>query len=408
MSNLELANRLSRINEPQTIKMAKLSRELKAQGIDIIDLSLGEPDFATPLHIQAAATKAMQDGFTKYPPVAGFLELREAIVRKLDRENNLTYAVNEVMACTGAKQCIANVMMCLINDGDEVIIPSPYWVTYADLVKVAGGNVVEVKSTIDSDFKITADQLRKAINSKTKAFIFSSPCNPTGSLYSKQELESLASVFLEFPNIIVISDEIYEHINFEGKHYSIAQIAGMQAQTVIINGLSKAYAMTGWRLGYMAGPSQIITACEKMQSQFTSGANSITQRAAITALDGGLETALQMVESFKERRNYLVQALNDIPGIKANNPPGAFYVFPDVSYYYGKKPSSAHYQPLQDNEPIKNSLDLCLYLLHQGRVSCVSGEAFGDDNHIRISYATNLENLKIAISRIKEALALLQ
>jgi aspartate aminotransferase len=408
MSDLKLATRLSRINEPQTIKMAKLSRELRAQGIDVIDLSLGEPDFATPQHIQDAATKAMQEGFTKYPPVAGFLELREAIVRKFARENQLTYQVNEVMACTGAKQCIANAMMCLLDDGDEVIIPSPYWVTYGDLVKVAGGNVVEVKSTLESDFKITPTQLREAINSKTKVFIFSSPCNPSGSLYSRAELEQLAVVFREFPQITIISDEIYEHINFEGTHCSIAQLPDMQDRTIVINGLSKAYAMTGWRLGYMAAPAAIITACEKMQSQFTSGANSITQRAAITALDGGLDAALEMVKAFKERRDFLVSALNEIPGLKTNNPPGAFYVFPDVSSYFGKKPVGENYKQLQDNEPINNSLDLCLYLLHQGRVSCVSGEAFGDDNHIRISYATNIEKLKIAVIRIKEALALLQ
>jgi aspartate aminotransferase len=408
MSDLKLATRLSRINEPQTIKMAKLSRELRAQGIDVIDLSLGEPDFATPQHIQDAATKAMQEGFTKYPPVAGFLELREAIVRKFARENQLTYQVNEVMACTGAKQCIANAMMCLLDDGDEVIIPSPYWVTYGDLVKVAGGNVVEVKSTLESDFKITPTQLREAINSKTKVFIFSSPCNPSGSLYSRAELEQLAVVFREFPQITIISDEIYEHINFEGTHCSIAQLPDMQDRTIVINGLSKAYAMTGWRLGYMAAPAAIITACEKMQSQFTSGANSITQRAAITALDGGLDAALEMVKAFKERRDFLVSALNEIPGLKTNNPPGAFYVFPDVSSYFGKKPIGENYKQLQDNEPINNSLDLCLYLLHQGRVSCVSGEAFGDDNHIRISYATNIEKLKIAVVRIKEALALLQ
>ncbi len=408
MSQPKLASRLSRINEPQTIKMAKLSRELRAQGIDVIDLSLGEPDFATPAHIQAAANKAMQDGFTKYPPVAGFLELREAIVRKFARENNLTYTVNEVMACTGAKQCIANVMMCMLDEGDEVIIPSPYWVTYGDLVKVAGGNVVEVKATLEADFKISPQQLSEAISSKTKAFIFSSPCNPTGSLYNMAELEALAVVFRKHPHILVISDEIYEHINFEQTHCSIAQIADMQDRTIIINGLSKAYAMTGWRLGYMAGPAALITACEKMQSQFTSGANSITQRAAITALDGGLDAALEMVKAFKERRDYLVAALNEIPGIKTNNPPGAFYVFPDVSSYFGKKPMGENYVQLQDNEPINNSLDLCLYLLHQGRVSCVSGEAFGDDNHIRISYATNIEKLKIAVGRIREALALLK
>ncbi len=408
MSYSTLATRVGRINEPQTIKMAKLSRQLKAQGIDIIDLSLGEPDFATPIAIQEAANKAMQEGFTKYPPVAGFLELREAIVRKFARENQLDYTINEVMACTGAKQCIANVMMSVLDDGDEVIIPSPYWVTYADLVKVAGGEVNEIQTSIEADFKINADQLAKAITPKTKIFIFSSPCNPSGSLYSQAELEALAAVFLANPQILVISDEIYEHINFEGTHNSIAQIPGMQDQTVIINGLSKAFAMTGWRLGYMAGPAAIITACEKMQSQFTSGANSITQRAAIAALDGGLASTKEMVVAFKERRDYLVKALSELPGIKVNCPPGAFYVFPDVSSYFGKLPIGENYKQLQDLEPIHNSLDFCLYLLHQAKVSCVSGAAFGNDNHIRISYATNLENLQKAVARIKDALALLQ
>jgi aspartate aminotransferase len=392
---MALASRLDRIDEPQTIKMAKLSRELKAQGINVIDLSLGEPDFATPAHIQEAAITAMQQGFTKYPPVAGFADVKQAVVDKFNRENNLIYAIDEVMVSTGAKQCIANVMMCLLNDGDEVVIPSPYWVTYGDLVKVCGGNVVEVKATLAQEFKINAAQLEAAITPKTKAMIFSSPCNPTGSVYTAEELTAMSEVLKKYPQITIISDEIYEHINFVGKHTSTAQVEGMQERTVVINGLSKAYAMTGWRLGYMAGPKHIIKACETMQSQFTSGPNSITQKAAITALNGTMEPALQMVEAFKARRNYLVEALNNIAGIKANNPPGAFYVFPDISSFFGK--TNAEFT-------INNSLDLCMYLLHHANVSCVTGDAFGDGNCIRISYATSMENLVEAVARMKKAL----
>jgi aspartate aminotransferase len=396
---MELANRLSRIDEPQTIKMAKLSRELKAQGINVVDLSLGEPDFATPAHIQDAAVIAMKDGYTKYPPVAGFPELRQAVIDKFKRDNDLDYKIENVMVCTGAKQCIANVMMCLLNDGDEVVIPSPYWVTYGDLVKVCGGNVVEVKATLAQEFKINAAQLENAITPKTKAFIFSSPCNPTGSVYTVEELQAFSEVFKKYPQITIISDEIYEYINFDSKHASIAHIAGMQERTVVINGLSKAYAMTGWRLGYMAGPAALIKACETMQSQFTSGPNSITQRAAIVALNGTLEPAMEMVKAFKKRRNYLVKALNEIPGIKANMPPGAFYVFPDVSSYFGKSNGEI---------TVNNALELCMYLLHNANVSCVTGDAFGDGNCIRISYATSLENLQEAIKRMSAALGLLK
>jgi aspartate aminotransferase len=392
----QLSNRLSRIEEPQTIKMAKLSRELKAQGKDIIDLSLGEPDFATPQHIKDAADVAMAEGFTKYPPVAGFPELKQAIIAKFETDNKLKYELNEVMACTGAKQCIANVMMSIINDGDEVVIPSPYWVTYGDLVKVCGGNVIAIKASLEQDYKINAAQLEAAITSKTKAFIFSSPCNPTGSIYNADELQALVSVFEKHPNIVIISDEIYEYINFEGTHISIATYGTLKNRTVVINGLSKAYSMTGWRLGFMAGPASIIKACENMQSQFTSGPNSITQRAAITALNGPKESIHEMVAAFKERRNYLVNALKQIPGIKTNNPPGAFYVFPDISAYFGKS---------NGDHRINNSLDLCMYLLHTGNVSCVTGSAFGDDNCIRMSYATSMENLQKAVARITEALA---
>ena len=386
-----LASRLSKIDEPQTIRMAKLSRELRAQGKDIIDLSLGEPDFKTPDHIVAAAVQAMKDGYTKYPPVAGFPELRQAISDKFKRDNHLEYAPDQVMVSTGAKQCIANAMLSIVNDGDEVIVPAPFWVTYADLVKLADGTVVQVNGKFDNDFKITAQQLQNAITPKTKLFIFSSPCNPTGSIYSREELKELADVFIQHPSIFIISDEIYEYINFEGTHESIAQFPELKNQVIIVNGLSKGYAMTGWRLGYMAGPKDVIQACEKIQSQFTSGPNSITQRAAITALNGDMQPTYDMQKAFKERRDYLVHALREIKGLKVNNPPGAFYVFPDVSDYFGKK-------------DIHTAEELCMYLLDKAQVSCVTGEAFGDPHCIRISYATSLDKLKEAVTRIKKAL----
>ncbi|MFM2387221.1 MAG: hypothetical protein RL660_1978 [Bacteroidota bacterium] len=394
-----LADRLSRIEEPQTIKMAKMSRELKAQGKDVVDLSLGEPDFPTPQHIIDAANEAMRAGFTKYPPVAGYPELKAAIVRKLERDNQLVYKPEQVMVCTGAKQCIANAMMCIINKGDEVLVPSPYWVTYGDLVKLCGGDVIEMHTSLEQNYKIDAASLEAAITPRTKAFIFSSPCNPTGSIYSRAELEALVTVFEKYPDIMVISDEIYEYINFVDTHTSIASIGNMQARTIVVNGLSKSYSMTGWRLGYMAGPQDIIKSCETMQSQFTSGPNSITQRAAITALDGSRETIDAMIAKFKERRNFLVNALQEIPNLKVNDPHGAFYVFPDVSAYFGK--SNGDYI-------IKNSLDLCLYLLQHGLVTCVAGSAFGDDRCIRLSYATNTSKLVEAVARLKKALAELQ
>lgn len=392
---MRLATRLSKIDEPQTIRMAKLSRELRAQGKDIIDLSLGEPDFQTPAHIIKAAERAMADGFTKYPPVAGFPELRKAIADKFKRDNQLDFAPDQVMVCTGAKQCIANAMLSLVNDGDEIIVPAPFWVTYADLVKLADGTVVQVNGKFDNDFKITAQQLRHAITPKTKVFIFSSPCNPTGSIYSYEELKELAAVFAEHPSIFIISDEIYEHINFEGKHESIAQFEEIKNQVIVINGLSKGFAMTGWRLGYMAGPKDVITACEKIQSQFTSGPNSITQRAAIEALNGDMAPTFEMQNAFRARRDYLVNALREIEGLKVNNPPGAFYVFPDVTSFLGKG-------------DIQTAEDLCMYLLDKAQVSCVTGDAFGDPHCIRISYATSIDKLQEAVSRIKLALAQLK
>lgn len=371
--------------------MAKLSRELKAEGKDIVDLSLGEPDFKTPEHIVEAAIKAMHDGYTKYPPVAGFLDLKQAITDKFKRENNLVYQTDEVMVSTGAKQCIYNAVMSIVNEGDEVIIPSPFWVTYSDIVKLADGTVVQLFGGFENDFKITATQLENSITSKTKLFIFSSPCNPTGSIYNKEELKLLADIFAKHPDIFIISDEIYEYINFTGKHESIAQFDEIKDRVIVINGLSKAYAMTGWRLGYMAGNKELIKACEKIQSQTTSGPNSITQRAAIAALNGDMQPTHMMCEAFKERRDFLVNALREIKGLKVNNPPGAFYVFPDVSYYIGKK-------------DIDTAEDLCMYLLHAAQVSCVTGDAFGNPHCIRISYATSIDMLQEAVKRIKVAL----
>lgn len=389
--SMNLAERLSRIEEPQTIKMAKLSRALKAEGKDIIDLSLGEPDFRTPEYIVEAAIQAMKDGYTKYPPVAGYPELRQAIADKFQRDNQLVYKPEEVMVCTGAKQCIANAVLSIINPGDEVIIPTPFWVTYSDIVKLAEGVVVEVKSTLQNDFKITPQQLEDAITPKTRLFIFSSPCNPTGSIYSKEELRGLADVFMKHPDIFIISDEIYEYINFVGAHESIAQFPELKDRVVVINGLSKGYAMTGWRLGFVAGNKELISSCEKIQSQFTSGPNSITQRAAITALNAGRGSADEMQQAFKDRRDFVVQALKTIPGVAVNNPPGAFYVFPDISSFFGK-------------HSIHNAMDMCMYLLSEAMVSTVTGEAFGDPNCIRISYATGMDNLKEAMKRIAIAL----
>lgn len=392
---LKLSNRLDLFAESQTLKMAKMSRELKAKGIDIINLSLGEPDFQTPQHIKNAAKKAIDDGYTYYTPVAGYLDLREAIVRKFKRENKLTYTPNEIVVSTGAKQSIANAVLSVLNPGDEVIIPTPYWVSYSEMIKLAEGVPVFITSTVENDFKITPEQLEKAITSKTKLFIFSSPCNPTGSVYTKEELAQLVTVFEKYPAIFIISDEIYEHINFQSTHESIAQFDQVKDRMIVINGLSKAFAMTGWRLGYMGAPSDIARACEKIQGQFTSATCSITQRAAITALDTGLGPTLEMQNAFRNRRDLVFSLLKDIPGIKTNLPSGAFYFFPDVSFYFGKKFKA---------DTIKNAEDLCMYLLHEAHVALVTGAAFGSENNIRLSYATSEDNLIEAIKRIKLAL----
>ncbi|MDR6569357.1 MULTISPECIES: pyridoxal phosphate-dependent aminotransferase [Chitinophaga] len=388
----QLADRLSRISEPQTIKMAKLGRELKAQGIDIVDLSIGEPDFDTPAHIREAAKKAIDEGFTHYTPVAGYPDVRQAVVHKLKRDNGLDYTPEQIVVSTGAKQCLANAVLSIVNPGDEVIIPTPYWVTYSEQVSLCQGEVVFVPCSIENNYKITPEQLEAAITPKTKLFMFSSPCNPTGSVYSKKELEGLAAVFAKHPEIFIISDEIYEYINYEGKHESIAQFGDLINRTIIINGLSKGFAMTGWRLGYLAAPLDIAKACDKIQSQFTSATCSITQRAAITALTGELTTAVEMVAEFKKRRDYIHEALKTIPGLKVNDPEGAFYMFPDVSAFFNKSFEDSH---------IKNADDLCMYLLHKAHVSTVTGSAFQQPNCIRLSYATSMDKLEKGVERMK-------
>jgi aspartate aminotransferase len=395
---MQLAQRLDRISEPQTIRMAKLSRELKAQGLDIIDLSLGEPDFRTPEHICDAAVQAMKDGYTKYTPVAGIPELRKAVCTKLQRDNGLTYLPEQIVVSTGAKQSLANAILCLINPGDEAIIPTPYWVTYAALVSLSEGIPVFVPCGIDSDFKLSPEKLEAAITNKTRLFVFSSPCNPTGSVYSKAELAGLVSVFERYPNITIISDEIYEYINYNGQHESIAQFDSIKDRVVVVNGFSKGYAMTGWRLGYIAACKELAVACEKFQAQFTSGTNSIAQRAAVAALLGDTQPSMDMVKAFKERKDYVIKALAGINGIQINNPDGAFYAFPDVSSFFGKK---------DGDHVITNAEDVAMYLLHKGHVTVVDGAAFGSPNNIRISFATSMDNLIEACKRIQYALNLL-
>lgn len=396
---MQLAQRLDRISEPQTIKMAKLSRELKSQGISIVDLSLGEPDFCTPQHICDAATEAMANCYTKYTPVVGLPELREAICQKLKRDNNLDYSIDEIIVSTGAKQSLANVILSLINEGDEVIIPTPYWVTYGALVSLAEGVPVYVDCFIETEFKLSPEKLEAAITPKTKMFIFSSPCNPTGSVYSKEELAGLVEVFKRYPQITIVSDEIYEYINYKGRHESIAQFTELRDRVVVVNGMSKGFAMTGWRLGYIAAPKVVVQACEKLQGQFTSGANTITQRASIVALTADLTPTYDMVKAYSERRKYVLAELSTMPGVKVNNPEGAFYVFPNIKSFFG----------MSDGDMTINSdEDMSMYLLHKGHVTTVSGSAFGNGNCIRISFATSMEQLREAMKRIREALSKLK
>jgi aspartate aminotransferase len=396
---MQLSSILSRFSEPETLKMAKLSRELRSQGVDVIDLSVGEPDFDTPQHIKDAAKKAIDDNWSHYTPVPGYLDLRQAICEKLKRDNNLDYKPEQIVASTGAKQSLANTLLALVDDGDEVIIPTPYWVTYSELVKIARGKVVEVHTSLESGFKITPAQLEAAITPKTKVFLFSSPCNPSGAVYDKKELESLAVIFRKHPGVAIISDEIYEYINYVGKHESIAQFGDLKERIILVNGLSKGFAMTGWRLGYIAASVEVAKACEKLQGQFTSATNSITQKAAVTALTSDLRPSYEMVEEFRRRREKTMELVAKVPGIKCFNPEGAFYIFPDISSFFGKS----------DGEiTIKNSNDLCMYLLNTAHVSSVMGDAFGEPRCIRFSFANSMTNIERAWVRIKDALAKLK
>lgn len=390
-----LSDRLLSMEESATIAMSQKSRELKAQGKDVISLSLGEPDFFTPDFVKDAAKKAIDDNFTKYTPVPGFEDLKEAIVEKFERDNNLKYKTNQIVVSTGAKQSIANAVMCLINPGDEVLIPAPYWVSYIEIVKVAGGIPKIVQATIEDDFKITADQLEKNITENVKMIVFSTPCNPTGSVYSKEELESLAKVIAKHKHLTVISDEIYEHINFVGKHESLAQFPEVYDQVITVNGVSKAWAMTGWRLGYIGAPKDIADACGKIQGQFTSGTSSITQKASIAALKKDPSFLKSMNEAFRSRRKLVLNKLKDMDGVEVNEPEGAFYFFPDVSSFFGKE---------HDGKTIENATDLSMYLLENALIAVVTGEAFGSPNCIRISYATDEKTLTEAMSRMDNAL----
>ncbi len=392
---MELSSLLNRFSEPETLKMAKLGRELRAQGIDVIDLSLGEPDFDTPQHIKDAAVKAINDNWSHYTPVAGFADLREAVCTKLKRDNNLDYKPENIITSTGAKQSLANVILALVDEDDEVVIPTPYWVTYSELVKIARGKVVEIRTSLENKFKPTPAQVEAAITPRTKVFMFSSPCNPSGAVFSKEELEALAAVFLKYPQVTILSDEIYEYINFMGKHESIAQFDELKERVVIINGLSKGFAMTGWRLGYIAANASIVKACEKLQGQFTSGTSSITQKAAVAALTGDLRPSIEMTEEFTRRRTKTLELVKAIPGFKCFEPEGAFYVFPDVSAYYGKS---------NGTETISNAAEFSMYILNTAHVSSVMGDAFGEPNCVRFSFANNMANIEKAWARIAEAL----
>lgn len=397
-----LAQRILNLSESETLAMTRRSRELTAKGIDVINLSIGEPDFNTPEHIKEAAIKAIHDNITHYPPVPGYPELRKAICEKLKRDNNLDYRPEQIIVSCGAKHSIANAIISLVNPGDEVIVPSPYWVSYKEMIKLARGTAVFVPAYVDTDFKITAEQLEAAITPRTKVLLYSSPCNPTGSVYTRGELEALARVIARYPNIYIISDEIYELINFDCHHESIAQFDFIREQVILINGVSKGFAMTGWRLGYMAAPDVIAKACDKLQGQMTSATSSISQYAAIEAMRTDPRTSLEirdMLFTFRQRRNRVLEMLKTIPDLGLNIPQGAFYFFPNVTSYFGKN---------YNGQLIKDATDLSMYLLDHGHVAVVPGDAFGNPNCIRISYATSLEKLTEAMSRIRNALAQLQ
>jgi len=390
-----LSDRINSLAVSQTLAMAAKARELKSQGKDVIGLSLGEPDFNTPDFIKDAAIKAIQDDYNSYTPVDGYVELKKAIIKKFERDNKLTYDLSQIVVSTGAKQSLSNIAASLINPGDEVILPCPYWVSYSDIIKLNGGIPIEIKTSVSSDFKMTSEDLKKAITSKTKMLWFSSPCNPSGSVYSHNELKEISEVLMEHPEIYVVSDEIYEHINFSGGHSSIATFGDMYDRTITVNGVSKAFAMTGWRIGYIGGPEWIARACNKMQGQVTSGANCIAQRAVITALQENPSKIQYMVDEFKERRDLILELLNDIEGFKCNKPEGAFYVFPDVSDYFGKTINGI---------TINNASEMSMFLLEKALVATVTGDAFGDPNCIRISYAASIDQLTEAVSRIKNIL----
>lgn len=395
----KLSDRINNLAESQTLAMAKKSRELQAQGKDIISLSIGEPDFDTPQFIKDAAKKAIDNNITRYTPVPGLPDLRKAISEKFKRDNNLNYNADQIVVSTGAKQSIANVILSMVNPGEEVIVPIPYWVSYIETIKLAEGIPVTIPTSIESNFKITPEQLKKAITPKTKMIVFSTPCNPSGSVYNKAELKALADVIIQYPDLYVISDEIYEYINFGGKHESLAQFDFMYDRVITVNGVSKGYAMTGWRIGYIGAPKWIADACEKMQGQFTSGACSIAQMAAMAGVKAEQSVTFEMRDAFKKRRDLVLNLMKEIPGMKTNVPDGAFYIFPNISYYFGKSYKNYH---------IKNSNDLTMFILEEGNVALVSGDAFGDDNCVRFSYATSEDKLITSVQRMKEALAKLQ
>ena len=392
----QLSDRINKLSTSQTLAMAALARELKAQGKDIISLSLGEPDFNTPDFIKEAAKKAIDENYSTYPPVDGYVELKEAICRKFKRDNSLDYKPSQIVVSTGAKQALYNIAQVMINDGDEVILPAPYCVSYYEIIKMAGGVPVEVPTTVDHDFKITPEQLEAAITPKTTMMWFSSPCNPSGSVYSREELTALVKVLEKHPRIFVVSDEIYEHINFSGTFCSIASIPGMIERTITVNGVAKAFAMTGWRIGYIGAPEFIAKACTKMQGQVTSGANSIAQRATIAAVDADPSVLNHMVQAFHKRRDLVIGLMKEIPGIKLNVPEGAFYVFPDVSAFFGRT--------FSNGTTVNNAEELSMYLLAEANVATVTGDAFGNPDCLRLSYATSEDQLTEAIKRIKKAL----
>src|SRR5690554_4335120 len=388
-----LSKRVNDMATSATLAMAAKTRELKEQGIDIIGLSLGEPDFPVPEYIKQAAIQAVEDNYHSYTPVDGYLDLKHAIIKKFRRDNKLDYKPSQIVVSTGAKQALANLTMVLLEEGDEVLLPAPYWVSYADQCKLAGGIPKEISTSVEDNFKVTPQALEEAITPRTKLIIYSSPCNPSGSVYSKKELRALADVLVNYPDIIVISDEIYEYINFKGKHTSMAEFEDMYDRTVVVNGVSKAFAMTGWRIGYIGAPEWIARACNKMQGQVTSGANVIAQRAAIAALEASPTAIKYMIDAFKQRRKLISNLLSDIKGFKTNKPEGAFYIFPDISYYFGKTLRGKN---------INTALDFSMYLLEEAKVATVTGEAFGDPNCIRLSYAASENDIREAIKRIKK------